>query len=116
MTKFFARFDAKAAKGNGKVNPPASLSQGRTAAVMGGNPGAGVVAASPAHGSPLAGKTPVVSGSHVGEGTHQSKRARVSQGKIFFLIFSISLPFRALLPFVLTLRFFLGCYVQLDLQ
>jgi hypothetical protein len=44
MTKFFACFDAKAAKdakGKGKVNPPSSLSHGGAEPAMGSNLDAG---------------------------------------------------------------------------
>jgi hypothetical protein len=59
MTKFSARFDAKAAKdakGKGKVNPPSTLSQGVAKTAAGSDPGVGVKATSTARGSPFAGK------------------------------------------------------------
>jgi hypothetical protein len=55
MTKFSARFDAKAAKdakGKGEVDSPIAPSQGGAATAAGRNPGVGTMAVSPARGSP----------------------------------------------------------------
>jgi hypothetical protein len=87
MTTFSARFDAKAAKdakGKGKVNPPASPSQGGPAAVAGSNPGIGATAVSTARDSPQGGKNPVAPGAQVGGEVRPSKKARFFQGKICF--------------------------------
>jgi hypothetical protein len=91
MTKFSARFDAKAAKdakGKGKVNPSGNLSQGVAEGAAASEPSVGVKAVSAVRGSPLAGKTTAVLGTKKGGDLRLSKRARITHGKNdFFLPF-----------------------------
>jgi hypothetical protein len=115
MTKFSARFDAKAAKdakGKGKVNPPTAPSQGGAANTTGSNPGMGAMAASPACDSPQGGKNPVVQELKLAE-TFVNVRELASP-KVKFAFSS----FYAIFSFIaVCFNFmFLICRVQLDLQ
>lgn len=93
MSKFFARFDSKAAKdtkAKRKANPPGYLSIGETEAILGK---ANSVAAGPtsvARGSPLEGKAPAIAGKQYGGEARQSKRQRVLQGNcLLFALFAL---------------------------
>jgi hypothetical protein len=81
MSKFSARFDAKAAKdakGKGKANPLGSPSVGGAEAALGKN---SARSTSVARDSPLGGKALAVVGTQKGGEARQSKRQRILQGK-----------------------------------
>jgi hypothetical protein len=89
MTKFSARFDAKAAKdakGKAKVNPLSTHSQDVAGAAAGSNAGGGIKAASATQDPPTAGRVPAVLVVKKRGETRPTKRTRITQGKNYFFL------------------------------